>query len=350
MVARGLLLGVGLFLFLFLAIWPLAPVLMPVAVPLRFWLVTLAIIPIHLLAGAAVRWLGGPAWARPLQIGAAVQVALLLAFRLSLDAGGESYNPIAFGPPGLLLALFGPILGGMLGARLPRWEARRLSPEGRVAFLVASAWVVMEFWLRAAAGLLLGPRLGDYLTADQLAILPAFPLIALAIGRFALARGLGREHWDLRARPAGLLAGIAAGLGVVLLLPVTARVDGWLFAQAGATPAARAIPVPPPVRVWVLLLTANGLVVPVTEELAWRGVVQTGLTRALGTAGGILITALLFAFKHVLVDASLRRLTTLLVVALTLCLVRWRWGTGASIAAHIAMNLCSSVIVLLLAR
>ena len=95
--------------------------------------------------------------------------------------------------------------------------------------------------------------------------------------------------------------------------------------------------------VWVLALfaLAHGVVAPVTEELAWRGVVQTALVESWGPTVGIAVTAVLFTAKHVVLDASLARLPTVLVLAVALGLVRHRWGTTASTVVHAVVNLTS---------
>lgn len=97
--------------------------------------------------------------------------------------------------------------------------------------------------------------------------------------------------------------------------------------------------------VWVLLLfaVAHGIVAPVTEELAWRGVVQSALVEAQGRTVGIAVTAILFTAKHAVLDASLARVPSVLVLAVVLGLVRDRWGTTASTVVHAVVNLASVV-------
>jgi membrane protease YdiL (CAAX protease family) len=99
---------------------------------------------------------------------------------------------------------------------------------------------------------------------------------------------------------------------------------------------------------WIgpLLLVANGIVVPVSEELAWRGVIQSSLARAWGMAGTVAVTALALALKHVIVDGSVMRLTSLMVGALELCGVRARWGTGSSTVTHLVANFLATALAL----
>ena len=55
---------------------------------------------------------------------------------------------------------------------------------------------------------------------------------------------------------------------------------------------------------------------------------------------------MLFALKHVLVDGSLARITTLVMLGLVLGVVRLRWGTGSSTVAHMVVNLVSTGVVI----
>lgn len=63
---------------------------------------------------------------------------------------------------------------------------------------------------------------------------------------------------------------------------------------------------------WVVVLfaLAHGIVALVTEELAWRGIIQSALVRAEGVIIGIVVTAIVFTAKHALLDISLARVPT----------------------------------------
>ncbi|MFC7007942.1 CPBP family intramembrane glutamic endopeptidase [Halalkalicoccus salilacus] len=49
-----------------------------------------------------------------------------------------------------------------------------------------------------------------------------------------------------------------------------------------------------------LFALAHGIVAPVTEELAWRGIIQSALVRAEGVIIGIVVTDIVFTAKHAL--------------------------------------------------
>ena len=118
-----------------------------------------------------------------------------------------------------------------------------------------------------------------------------------------------RETLLLRRAPAVTDVAIAAGLAVCLhpvgqrlalwikeLYPlsdqVEAQLSGFLQLMGGA----------PPIGV-VLLLMA--FLPAVCEEIAFRGVVLSGLRKSLGDAGGVLMTAALFGATHTVLQQSL---------------------------------------------
>ena len=88
----------------------------------------------------------------------------------------------------------------------------------------------------------------------------------------------------------------------------------------------------------------NGVMVPVVEEFARRGIIQTALVERFSPPLGIGVTSVAFAAKHVVVDRSLGRLTTLLTLASFFGIVCHRLGTGASTATHLPANLAASVL------
>lgn len=210
---------------------------------------------------------------------------------------------------------------------------------------VAAGWVVLEAVLRRGLVPPLASALGDPFAADWAVMVGGFPLVAGLLLWIAARRGrspgeLGYD-WSLRSIVAGVV-GIVAALVVVA---AAAQVDALLFSldRFGASfgtavgDALRATP-----ALAALFLLGNGLVVPVTEEAAWRGVVQSELVEAWGVPAGIVTTAILFALKHVVVDLSVVRVTTLLALGLVLGLVRHRFGTASSTITHAGVNTIST--------
>ncbi|WP_226006834.1 CPBP family intramembrane glutamic endopeptidase [Natrinema salinisoli] len=228
--------------------------------------------------------------------------------------------------------------------------ARSKSVE--IAGVVVAGWIVLEFLLRrglvsAAAAVGVEPLLADYLV---LAI--GFPLIAAVLSRYALGHGQTRNswgwEWGLRSLGMGVLAAVV-GFG---LLAGAAQIDAALFGleeTSGAfaeelTGAFEATP-----ALAVLFLVGNGIVAPIAEEQVWRGIVQTELVDDRGVAAGIGVTAVLFALKHVIVDLSIVRLTSLLTLAVLFGIVRHRWGTASSTVTHVLLNTISSASIVAVA-
>jgi membrane protease YdiL (CAAX protease family) len=214
-----------------------------------------------------------------------------------------------------------------------------------IAAVVVTGWIVLEFVLRrglvsAAAAVGVEPLLADYLI---LAI--GFPLIAAVLTLYALRQGQSSESWDRDVTARRLGAGVLAGVVGFGLLVATARIDAALFGLGeaagafgeGLTDAFEARP-----ALAILFLVGNGILVPIAEEQAWRGIVQTELVDGWGVPAGIGITAVLFALKHVIVDLSIVRLTTLLTLGLLFGIVRHRWGTASSTVPHVFLNTVSS--------
>ncbi|MBP2018810.1 membrane protease YdiL (CAAX protease family) [Symbiobacterium terraclitae] len=344
---RALAIGTGLVIWLFVAMFPVAYATAAVPSPLRLRLVTAAMAPIWLAAGAWIRRRYGAAFQGPLVAGSAVLALLLLGLRLLGDALGVPYNEVAFGWPGLLLALTMPPLGGALGARLPAPREMRLATEGKMALAAAVLWAGLEFGLRRQLALVFFQLTGSPPGGGVLAMLVSFPLLALAVTGLGATLGIGRGRWELRWDRSALLAGLAGGAVVLALISAASWVDRHLFGQAATSLVADSGSAALPLWVAALFLVTNGLVVPVAEELAWRGVIQTGFGQALGPLRGLLVTAVLFALKHVIVDWSAARLTTLLALSLVLGVVRWRRGTGASTVTHVVMNTVASAPILI---
>ncbi|MEQ8846864.1 ABC transporter permease subunit/CPBP intramembrane protease [Botrimarina sp.] len=118
-----------------------------------------------------------------------------------------------------------------------------------------------------------------------------------------------RETWRLQAPPrvADMALGLAVALalhpagqrlalGIRELYPLSESVKAQLAGLAGLVGDA------PPIGVVLLLM---GVLPAVCEELAFRGVILTGLRKSLGDAGGVLLTAVLFGATHTVLVQSL---------------------------------------------
>jgi membrane protease YdiL (CAAX protease family) len=104
------------------------------------------------------------------------------------------------------------------------------------------------------------------------------------------------------------------------------RSETTLFAESGSLLSA------------VSLLAINGLVIPLAEEWLWRGLIQPRFIDGVGLAAGLIVTAVLFSLKHVVIDASLGRLLALTAFGLIMGVLAVRHGWRASSLAHMIAN------------
>lgn len=222
----------------------------------------------------------------------------------------------------------------------------------KTAAIVVAGWIALEFALRrggvrAAAAAGVDPRL-----ADAIVLAVGLPLIAAALTRYALARGQARETWGWDWTLRNLGSGVLAALVGFGLLAGAAQVDAALFGldESGAAvseglgSAVEGMPV-----LAIVFLAGNGLLVPIAEEQVWRGIVQSDLVDGWGALAGVAVTAVLFACKHVIVDLSIVRLTTLLTLGLLFGVVRHRWGTASSAVTHVLLNTVSTAALIAVA-
>jgi membrane protease YdiL (CAAX protease family) len=168
---------------------------------------------------------------------------------------------------------------------------QRVLHAGRWRWLRAMAWLVLVFFLTAAAfGLPLQAAV-DLLPPDD----PALQLMGLsaacvaALGCYLLAVRLGEGRWasELAVRPAlsGLVVGAVLGLLMMaVLMGVLAATGLYDITVVGAVPA------------WAGLGLA--LQAAVTEELWMRALLLRLLWRAFGPLPAFAIAALVFAALH----------------------------------------------------
>ena len=97
----------------------------------------------------------------------------------------------------------------------------------------------------------------------------------------------------------------------------------------------------------IALILVNGIFVPIAEEFLWRGVIQPHLLRVLPPPLAIGITAVLFSFKHVLVDASWGRFLSLTAFGIICGIVAWRKSWKNSAVLHIFVNSIATIVGLI---
>jgi membrane protease YdiL (CAAX protease family) len=225
------------------------------------------------------------------------------------------------------------------------WTATEFAIRGVLLVAVGIALLASGILSKESvgSGAFLGPA-----TVGTLAL--ALVVLVLIFGRRIRREGLEWQiHLGYRFGRRELVAGVVCGALLLVLIQWGASyVDEFLFpggsriaemllkifAEAGPVTAAA-------------LLVVNGILAPVVEEFAWRGYIQYRLTQGWGASMGLAATALLFSAKHVVVDVSLSRTTSLVVGSFALGLIRQRWGTGASTAAHVTLNFTATLMFLL---
>lgn len=103
---------------------------------------------------------------------------------------------------------------------------------------------------------------------------------------------------------------LAAGLAALFLHPLGQRLAMWIkelyplseAVEAQLSGLSTLIGGSPPI--WAVLLLL-GLVPAICEEIAFRGVILSGLRKSLGDAGGVLMTAVFFGATHTVLQQSL---------------------------------------------
>jgi hypothetical protein len=231
-----------------------------------------------------------------------------------------------------------------------------LPPGGSVARFATAAiltWIVVEVALRRGVVWILADVVGSARGADAILLGVGFPLLACWLAWWGVRRGVAPSDWDydVSIRP------IAFGLASVVVYYAVIVAFAIGYTQLVGTPqsAAASTGITESVGgtrwVAVVLFVANGIVVPIAEELAWRGVIQTALMDSYGTYVGGTLTAVAFVGKHLIVDggASVLRLLSLVVLGFVLCGLRASCGTASSTVAHLIVNGISTAAVILVA-
>jgi hypothetical protein len=228
----------------------------------------------------------------------------------------------------------------------------------RSAFRAMGLWIGLEFLIRFVGTLLLVFLFVPWnvLMAQPLERAVPYTVLTLVVAMLVLGgvflRKVARDglswremgyDWSLRTIAAGAVGAIAlvwatdyaAGLQHAFGPDATNLRIARAYAHAG--PLAHAG-----------LLLGNAVLGPIVEELAWRGYVQTRLARAWPMGAALVVTAVAFAVKHVIVDMSLSRGLMLLTGSLLLGIVRAWYGTAASTIGHLIMNLEATLLLILI--
>lgn len=234
--------------------------------------------------------------------------------------------------------------------RQPAWWPSDRVPLAAIAIV---GWIILEFVVRIGFGFgsvaLLTSRVGGEQTAAVIGsfvgLLLGIPIVGWLLSWYALRAGQTRSMWEYAWDRRRLLAGAGVGILTYVLAIGGGHLSGLVVGQDQVTAQITGLREVFTTAPWVIviMLLGNGVAVPIAEERVWRGIIQTDLVARLGAVGGISVTTIVFALKHVLIDGSLVRVGSLLVLGAGFGMIRHRWGTGASTIAHILTNLGATV-------
>lgn len=227
-----------------------------------------------------------------------------------------------------------------------------VSPPNSLVAVAATAsalWVVVEFAIRRG----LTVPIGDVLESGALGFVATLALTAVvlapAVALLGTRAGISPSDWELSFSTRGALEAVGATLAYYVFVAAAAVVLAAVFgAEQSSGQGGLGFDDAPTLAV-VGFVVANGVLVPIAEEIAWRGVVQTALANALGVTAGVAITAALFVAKHVVVDlgATPIRLASLLFLAFAFGVLRHRHGTGSATVAHVLANTTATLALVL---
>ena len=215
------------------------------------------------------------------------------------------------------------------------------------ALLGISLWTAVETIARRILASRIGNFTDDDLAGDMLVSLATLPLLGWVIARIGNWIGFEQKHRDYEWTPQAIGGGIIAGVVGLVSLGITTQIDRLLF---GGLEDTEVVTEDTPTTAAILLLTVNGIVVPIVEEFVWRGIIQTAFVERFDMATGICLNSLSFSLKHAVVDRSLDRVTMLFGLGSIFGIVRHRLGTSASTAAHITGNLPTNLIAIVVKR
>lgn len=172
----------------------------------------------------------------------------------------------------------------------------------RLANFVTISDVLLVFLLRFALVYLVGKGLLPLLPG----ISPRFVevmdrLILLGLTLFFVLRKSDLHELGIRFDNLGrqILYGVLGGAFLFIIAEGSQRALIWLLAaDAGTNPLVKAAAIAntPAALVWPLII--GGVLVPITEELYYRGMAFSAFTRKWGLVIGLLVSAVFFSLAH----------------------------------------------------
>lgn len=159
-------------------------------------------------------------------------------------------------------------------------------------------------------------------------------VLAIAVGIYALA-GERRRNW-CGFRPVGRLWGLlAAAVAVDLVLEMSTLILWLKWAGPPAPQENSLAPYMNNPEGWLSLVVLMGIIVPIVEEVAFRGFLQRRMSERVSPTTAVVVTAFLFTLIHF----NIWGMVSLFVGGLALGYVAYSAGTvWASIVLHGGWN------------
>jgi membrane protease YdiL (CAAX protease family) len=167
-----------------------------------------------------------------------------------------------------------------------------------------------------------------------------------------------RDMGLLRDRGAGrLLADVGVGVGVMLAVALAAGILGGRLARFLGVEAPEVVPAPSTAAEIALIALGAGLLVPIGEEIFFRGYALTAWWRDLGPRAALWRTTVFFAVVHIATLSSAtfsegvrQAFLVVVVIGPVGYVLGWlfiRRGLVAAIAGHVALNLFGVLVLVL---
>lgn len=257
------------------------------------------------------------------------------------------------------------LIGGLAGAAGYQLVTRRLRSAGAFrgpAPLILFALQVVAVNAVSLALLPFGVPLADTATGFLLAAIVLLCGYVGAVWLFAVRSGA--LTWRELGLPARLsvsraLADIGLASLTMVLVALAAAVGAGLLARLLGTSSPEVVPPPDSTGEWLMVALGAGLLVPLGEELFFRGYALTAWLRDLGPRTALVRSTVFFALVHVLTlssatfaDGAKQAVLVVAVIAPVGLALGWlflRRGLVAAVAGHAAFNLFG-ILLMALAR
>lgn len=261
----------------------------------------------------------------------------------------------------LLLLVFG--LAAAAGYQVVARRARTQGFRGPSPFVLFALQVVLVNAVSLALialGLdLQGSGLGFLITA--IVLLTGYVLVVWLFGVRTGAIG-----WREMAQSRGMswnadkvITDILGGAGLMIAVAVLASLVGGTIARLIDTTAPEVVPLPTSGADVLFVILGAVILIPIGEELLFRGYTVSAWARDLGARSALLRSTIFFALVHIItissptfLDGAKQALLVVLVIGPVAFALGWlylRRGLLAAIAGHAAFNLFG-VLILILAQ